>query len=175
MKLSIIAAVDQNNAIGKGNTLPWKLPADLANFKALTTGKLIIMGRKTWESLGCRPLPDRKTLVITRNANEMEVPDGVLLAKSIPEAMKFVTNAVNDEAFPEEVFIVGGAEIYHQFMPHADKIYLSRIDLKVEDADAHFPEIDRNVWQMNYHTRNLKDGLKHTLDWHYQIWGKTGV
>lgn len=169
MKLSMIAAMDQNNAIGKNNELPWRLPADLANFKALTSGKLIIMGRKTWESLGCRPLPNRKTLVISRSADEMEVPDGVLCAKSIPEVMKFVTNAVNDEAFPEEVFVIGGAEIYHQFMPYANTIYLSRIDLSIEGADAFFPNIDRETFQVDYTMTHLPDGEKHTHRWTYQI------
>lgn len=172
MKLSIIAAVDLNNAIGKDNKLPWRLPADLANFKALTTGKLIIMGRKTWESLGSKPLPNRKTLVITRNADEMEVPDGVLLAKSIPEAMKFATNATDDEAFPEEVFVIGGAEIYHQFMPLADAIYLSRVNLNVEGADAFFPEIDRDVFRQDLSLRYTQDNEKNTHEWYYQIWNR---
>lgn len=178
MKLSIIAACDLNNAIGKGNTLPWRLPADLANFKALTSGKLIIMGRKTWESLGSKPLPNRTSLVLTRDPDAVNNNGScynVLCAKSVAEVLSFARNAVNDEAFPEEVFVIGGAEIYHQFMPYADAIYLSRIELKVDGADAFFPEIDRDVWRMNYHTRNLKDGLKHTHDWHYQIWSKTGV
>ncbi len=170
MKLSIIAAVDLNNAIGKDNKLPWRLPADLANFKALTTGKLIIMGRKTWESLGSKPLPNRTSLVLSRNADEME--DDVLWAKSVSEVLKFAMNGVGDEAFPSEVFVIGGAEIYHQFMPYADAIYLSRVNLKVEGADAFFPVIDRDVFRQDLSLRYTQDKEKNTHEWYYQIWNR---
>lgn len=166
----MIVAVDQNNAIGKGNTLPWRLPADLANFKALTTGKLIIMGRKTWESLGSKPLPNRTSLVLTRYPDTLEA--GALSGGSVASVIKFAKNATDDEAFPEEVFIIGGGEVYHQFMPHVDRIYLSRVDVVVEGADAHFPEIDRDAFQLALSLRHTKDNEKNTYDWHYQIWDK---
>ncbi|AWN09040.1 dihydrofolate reductase [Salmonella phage SPAsTU] len=177
MKLSIIAACDLNGAIGKGNKLPWRLPADLANFKALTTGKIVIMGRRTWESLGCSPLPNRKCIVVSRDPKavlSVKLPEnnGVVAAPSLPTALSSARTLVDAGGFPPEVFIIGGAEIYHQTIDYADTIYLSRIELMVADADAYFPEIDRDVWRMDYRTRHLKDNEKNTHDWHYQIWNR---
>lgn len=174
MKLSMIVAVDRNNAIGKNNELPWRLPADLANFKALTMGKSLILGRKTWDSLGRKPLPGRDHYVITRRVDDLTVEGGdpkqVVGMSSIKEALLCCR-----EEGVEEVFIIGGAEIYHQTIKDVDRIYLSRVDIAVEGADAFFPEIDRNLFQQTMSMRYLKDGDKHTHDWYYQIWDKEGI
>lgn len=180
MKLSIIAAVDLNNAIGKDNALPWRLPADLANFKALTSGHNVIMGGKTWESLGNNPLPNRGNLVITRYperyAKLSTTTDDRLVTfhTSIDAALNALKRIEIDTGKEQEVFIIGGGEIYRQLLPKADTVYLSRIELKVEDADAFFPEISRDEFQLDFSIRHLRDGLKNTHDWHYQIWNRIG-
>jgi dihydrofolate reductase len=130
MIISIIAAVSNNNVIGKDNKLPWHLPGDLKRFKELTTGHTIIMGRKTFESIG-RPLPSRRNIVVTRNKDYKA--DGVEIIHSIKEALDLVKNE-------DEVFIIGGEEIYKLALPMANKIYLTRIN-KEYDGDAFFPEL----------------------------------
>ena len=177
MKLSIIAACDLNNAIGKDNTLPWRLPADLANFKALTTGKIVIMGRKTWDSLGRKPLPNRKCIVISSNPRDVliaDIPDdnGVIAVPSLHEARKAAEVLIENGDYPLEVFVIGGGQIYHAFMSIADAIYLSRVNLKVEGADAFFPEIDRDVFRQDLSLRHTQDKEKNTHEWYYQIWNR---
>jgi len=135
-KLSIIAAISENNAIGKDNQLLWHLPADLKHFKALTTGHTIIMGRKTFDSIG-KPLPNRRSIVVSRNT-ALKI-EGVELAYTLEDALRLAGNE-------EEVFIIGGAEIYRQSLPFADKIYLTKIH-QHHDADAFFPEIDPGIWE----------------------------
>ena len=133
-KLSIIAAVSKNNAIGINNTLPWNCPEDLAHFKSLTMGHPIIMGRKTFESIG-RALPGRTSIVVTRNP-ELKA-NGCLIAKSIQDAV---------EMCDKTAFVIGGAEIYRQALPFADAIFLTEIQKEVE-GDAFFPEFDRTEWR----------------------------
>jgi dihydrofolate reductase len=135
--ITIIAAIDINNGIGKNNQLIWHLPADLKRFKSKTTGHCIIMGRKTFESLG-KPLPNRTTIVISRN-NHFEVPEGCILVKSLEEALKIAS-------FDETPFIIGGAEIYQEAMPIAQKLEITHVHHTFE-ADAFFPEIDLKVWK----------------------------
>lgn len=135
-QLSLIVAMARNRVIGIDNTLPWHLPEDLKHFKALTMGHPIIMGRKTFESIG-RPLPGRTTLIITRDpAYRME---GCLTAHSIQEAIALCQGE-------EEIFCVGGAELYRQVMPLADRLYITEIQAEYE-GDASFPEIDAAVWR----------------------------
>lgn len=177
MKISMIAACDRNNVIGKGNELPWRLPADLENFKALTLGKIIIMGRKTWESLGCKPLPKRKTIIITtdpRAVMNVELPhdNGVVACPSILTALQAAQTLIKEGGYPEEVMVIGGAVVYHQFIKLAETIYLSRIDTVVEDGDAFFPEIDRDLFQLNLNQTHTPDGDKHTMRWTYQLWNR---
>lgn len=134
--LSIIAALAQNRVIGIDNALPWRLPADLAHFKALTLGHHIIMGRKTWDSLG-RPLPGRTSVVVTRDP-AFAAP-GCVVAYSLAEA---VTLCAGDS----EAFFIGGAELYRQALALADRMYLTEV--RVEAAgDAWFPEFDRARWR----------------------------
>jgi len=134
-KLSLIVAIAQNRVIGANNALPWHLPEDLKRFRALTTGHHIIMGRKTYESLN-RLLPNRTTIIVTRNA-DYKVP-GALIAHSLAEA---ITQAGSDD----EVFLIGGAELYRDGLNSADKLYLTEIEASFE-GDAFFPEINLAEW-----------------------------
>lgn len=133
--LSLIVAIAQNNVIGVNNTLPWHLPEDLKRFRALTMGHHIIMGRKTFESLG-RLLPGRTTVIVTRNP-KFSV-EGAIVVHSLDAAIK----ACGDDA---EAFLIGGAELYEQGMQYAQKLYMTEIDLAV-DGDAFFPQWDHQIW-----------------------------
>jgi dihydrofolate reductase len=132
----IIAAVSDNNVIGRGNALPWRIPEDLARFKALTLGSTLVMGRKTFESIG-RPLPGRTTLVLTRRT-DYAVP-GVLVAHDGPEAVLLARGP--------HAFVVGGADIYALFLPSAKKLFLTRIHA-VYDGDTYFPPFDPREWDL---------------------------
>jgi dihydrofolate reductase len=134
--VSLIVAVAHNRVIGVNNTLPWHLPEDLKRFRALTTGHHIIMGRKTYESLG-RLLPERTTVIVTRNkAYNVE---GALIAGSLEEAVSLCKD-------DNEAFVIGGAELYKDALKLADKLYLTEIDLQVE-GDAFFPEFKGSEWK----------------------------
>ncbi len=146
MLISIIAAMGKNKVIGKGNALPWKLPADMEHFKTLTKGKPIIMGRKTFESVG-KPLPDRTNIIITRDQNYKD--EGCIVAYSTEEALKAAENS-------EEVMICGGAQIYKEFLPKADKMYLTLIDADFE-GDAYFPEYNPEEWEETSYEEHERD------------------
>ena len=135
--LSLLAALDRNHAIGKGNALPWHLPDDLKRFKALTLGKPVLMGRRTAESLG-RALPGRRNLVLTRRGR---VPvDGMEAVASLAEALESVAAA-------PEVCVIGGGEIFAETLPLAARLHLTWVDTVVEDADAFFPRFDPGAWR----------------------------
>lgn len=134
-KLSLIAAVAENGVIGLENTLPWHLPEDLKRFRALTTGHHIIMGRKTYESLN-RLLPDRTTVIVTRNPH-YQVP-GALIANSLESAIALCSD-------DPEIFLIGGAELYRDGLRLASKLYLTEVHQPF-DGDAHFPQWDRQQW-----------------------------
>lgn len=135
MSLSIIVAMAANRTIGIDNTLPWRIPEDLRHFKALTMGHHMVMGRKTFDSIG-KPLPGRTTVVVTRN-RELQI-DGCIVAHTLEQAL---AACMSDE----EVFIVGGAELYAQAMPLVDTLYITEIRQSVA-GDARFPEFDREEW-----------------------------
>jgi len=135
-KLSIIVAIANNGVIGVNNTLPWHLPEDLKRFKALTMGHHIIMGRKTYESLG-RLLPGRTTVIVTRNLHYKI--EGALIANSLQAAIALCRD-------DDEVFLIGGAELYQNGLKLANKLYITEIALDVE-GDAHFPAYQTNGWQ----------------------------
>lgn len=134
-RISIISALARNRVIGINNTLPWRLPEDLKYFKALTLGHHILMGRKTWESIG-RALPGRTTVIFTRG--DYPAPDGVKIAHSLPEAIAL-------SGADEEIFFVGGAELYAQALPLADSLYLTEVHAEIE-GDAWFPDFDMTEW-----------------------------
>ena len=135
--LSLICAMDKNRLIGNDNQLPWHLPADRALFKHTTLGKPIIMGRKTFDSIG-RPLPGRQNIVVTSNVNWTAT--GCDVATSIDQALSFAEGS-------EEVMLIGGASLYEQTLALADVLYLTLIDYEFS-GDAWFPEIDRNAWKV---------------------------
>ena len=140
VELVLVAALDREHAIGKGNTLPWHLPDDLRRFKALTLGKPLLMGRRTAESLG-RALPGRRNLVLTRSG---QVPfDGMEAVASLDAALEI---ARDDGA--ETLCVIGGGEIYALCLPQATRMYLTHVDTLVEGADAFFPRFDTAAWQV---------------------------
>jgi len=151
-RVSVIAALARNRVIGIENRLPWRLPEDLAHFKALTLNHPILMGRKTFESLG-RPLPGRTNIVITRNPGYRR--DGCLVADSIPAALALCRDAA-------EIFFIGGAELYGQAIPLADRLYLTEVDIEAE-GDARFPDYDRSAFReisRESHTGEKGDALE---------------
>lgn len=141
MNLAIIVAVAKNGVIGINNKLPWHLPQDLKYFKTVTLGKPVIMGRKTYESIG-RPLPGRTNIVVTRN-NSWETPDGVIAVRSLEQAIASAQTNLSDEA--NEIVVIGGAEIYRQALTLANKIYLTEVDMQ-PDGDAFFSLTDMRNW-----------------------------
>ena len=137
MKISMIAAMADDRVIGINNSLPWKLPNDMKWFRQHTLGKPIIMGRKTFESFGSKPLPQRTNIVITRDPN-YQATDSIVV-NTIEDALK----AAGDV---EEVMIIGGASFYEQMLPKAHRMYITLVHTKVE-GDAWFPEWNQNEWQ----------------------------
>ena len=135
MRLSIVVAMDDNRLIGSKNQLPWHLPADLAYFKKLTTGKSILMGRKTYDSIG-RPLPNRRNIVITRNAN-ISIP-GCEVVSSIDHALELTKEDT-------EVMVIGGASLCEQLLPKINRLYITKIDGEFE-GDVFFPKYDDFDW-----------------------------
>lgn len=140
MIISQIVAVSENGVIGKDGKLPWKLSADLKRFKYYTTGKAIIMGRKTFESIG-HILPDRINIILSRQEDYQ--PDKTIVFKNISDALNFVAN--NDI---EEVFIIGGADIYEQTIDITDRIYLTKVHTEIEDGNAFYPDIEMDEWDI---------------------------
>lgn len=157
MSVTLIAAVASNGIIGKDNELIWRLPADMAFFKSQTIGKPVLMGRKTFESLK-RPLKDRTNVVLSRALKE--APEGCELVRSIPEALeKYGT---------EELMVIGGAEIYAQTLPAADRLILTEID-KPFDGDAFFPEFNRMEWKLVSRTPGVQDE-RNTLPYSFCVY-----
>ena len=137
MKISMIAAMADDRVIGINNSLPWKLPNDMKWFRQQTMGKPIVMGRKTFESFGAKPLPGRTNIIITRDENYQA--DDCIVVHSIDEAIKSAGKV-------EEIMIIGGASFYEQMLPRADRLYITLVHTKVE-GDAWFPEWNESEWQ----------------------------
>lgn len=135
--LTIIAAIGKNNELGKDNQLLWDLPEDLKHFRKLTTGYPIIMGRKTYESIG-RPLPNRTNIVVSRKEDWFE--EGILIVPTLKEAIKHA------KRINENIFIIGGGTIYEQTMDLAERLEITKVDFET-DADTFFPKIDEKIWQ----------------------------
>ncbi|CAG9174202.1 dihydrofolate reductase [Cupriavidus pinatubonensis] len=133
--LTLVVARARNGTIGRNNTLPWRLPEDLAHFKRTTMGAPIIMGRKTWDSIG-RPLPGRRNIVVSRNA-DLKL-EGAEVATSLEDAQRLCVGV-------EQVFLIGGAQLYAEALPSADRLVVTEIDADVE-GDAFFPAIDQAKW-----------------------------
>lgn len=138
MTFSLIVATTLNNVIGKDNQMPWHLPADLAWFRQNTTGKPVIMGRKTFESIG-RPLPKRINIVLSRKPFEHE---GVIWKNSLESAVDFVKDS-------KEILLLGGGELFKQYLPQADKLYFTQIQAEI-DGDTFFPELNWDEWNIEH-------------------------
>jgi dihydrofolate reductase len=138
--------MDHNRLIGNRNQLPWHLPADLAHFKQVTLGKPIIMGRKTYESIG-RPLPGRENIVLTRSAQFQA--EGVFIAKSLQQALQYAAGA-------DEAMVIGGSAIYELVLPTADRLYITYVENSYQ-GDAWFPEIDPEQWDIIASERHVAD------------------
>lgn len=139
---SIIAAYSKNLIIGDNNSLIWNIPSDLKRFKSLTTGKIIIMGRKTFESLP-NTLPNRYHIVLTKNPNSFKKQENVMFTSNLNEIISKFKDS------KEEIFIIGGGEIYKTFLEHTSKIYITEI-LKDFKGDTYFPQIDYSLWKKDY-------------------------
>lgn len=148
--ITIIAAISKNNALGKNNKMLWHLPNDFKHFKNITAGNIIIMGRKTFESLP-GVLPNRKHIIITRNKN-YKVPEGCEIFYNLDDAINFYKN--------KQIFIIGGGEIYKLALPFTNTMELTIVDSVFDDADAYFPEFNFNEWKI-IHKEDFKADDKH--------------
>jgi dihydrofolate reductase len=142
MRISLIVAAAENGTIGRNGDMPWRMSSDLKHFRALTLGKPVVMGRKTFQSIG-KPLDGRDTIVVTRDANFN--PAGVIVAVSINAALALAQAAAEDRNV-DEIMIVGGGEIYRAILPRADRVYLTRIEASPE-GDATFPALPPSEWR----------------------------
>lgn len=153
--ISIIVAIAKNRAIGKNNKLLWHIPDDLKRFKKLTSGQTIIMGKKTWESLPVKPLPNRRNIVITDNQDD-KFTDSL--------AVFSIDEAIEKSNYQDENFVIGGGSIYQQFMPHAQRLYITQVHQDF-DGDIFFPDVNFDDWQeiekSEVFTNN--DGLKYSF------------
>lgn len=140
-KIVLVAACDRNQAIGKGNTLPWKHRADMKAFRKLTLGGTVVMGSKTYLSMGAKPLPERTNIVLTRFVDKFAHHQGAHFVDKIEDSFRFATGE------EPTLLVIGGADVYRQFLPIADVIHLSRLDLVVDGADTFFPEINMDEWE----------------------------
>jgi len=157
--ISIIVAVSEDWGIGKNNELLWHISEDLRRFKRLTTGKTVIMGKKTWESLPKRPLPGRRNIVLTDNPKE--IIENAVTVYSIKDAIGKCDDS-------EEVFIIGGGSIYRQFMPVADRLYITHVHKKTP-ADVYFPEIDLKLWKVT-EREEFKESEENLIPYTYTIY-----
>ena len=138
MKITLVAAIASNNVIGKENSLPWNIPEDLKRFKQMTSGHTILMGRKTFDSIG-RPLPNRQNIVMTKDKNFEQ--EGIKVVNDFDEALELIKKS------NEDIFIIGGSKIYELFEPVANSLAITRI-LKDFEGDAFFPDINWDLWQI---------------------------
>ncbi|MFZ4263587.1 dihydrofolate reductase [Sphingobacterium sp. HJSM2_6] len=157
--LTLIVAAAENNAIGKGNQMPWHLPNDFKYFKSTTMDHSIVMGRKTFESIG-KPLPGRRNIIISRQHTYL--PEDVDVANSLQDVFSYC----RDE---QEVFIIGGAQIYQQALPLANKVLLTRVHTQILEADAFFPVLNEEEWQLESSEPQHQDE-KHPFDYTFEVY-----
>jgi dihydrofolate reductase len=161
MNISLVVAAADNNAIGKDNKLLWCLPNDMKFFKNVTWGMVVVMGRKTLESLG-KPLKGRRNIVITRNA-DLRV-EGTVIVKDLDAAL-----AAAKEMDVKEVMVIGGGEIYKLALPKAKRIYITRVHFNPEDADTYFPEFSEKEWKL-VSRKDYEADTKHAYAYSFQTW-----
>ncbi len=163
MKISLVAAISENNAIGKNNQLLWHLPNDLKFFKNTTWAMPVIMGRKTFESVNNQALNGRTNIIITRQPQNIQAPQTVLVVPNLNEAIK--TAAATDA---KEAFIVGGGQIYEAALPMADKLIITRVHTQIA-GDVFFPSFSETAWKQTYHLDFAADE-KHAFSYSFQVW-----
>ena len=164
--LSLIVAVANGNAIGKNNQLLWHISEDLKYFRKVTTGHPVIMGRKTYESIG-RPLPGRRNIVVSRGGcveGEIKNPDTTSL-----ECVTSIDKAIEIAKGNGEFFVIGGGQLYKQTFDSADKLYITHIYSSIDGADTFFPEIDLNVWEIEWQDE-LKHDEENNIDFKFVIY-----
>lgn len=149
MIVSLIVAASDNDVIGKDNWMPWDLPAEIAYFRAVTRGKTVIMGRKTYDAVG-RPMPNRHNIIVSRDASKKI--EGVDVVSSIEEALEL---AKKDDL--DEIFVIGGEQIYRLAMPFADRLYVTRVHTTIEGGEAFFPQFDTSQWKLTKNERHEPD------------------
>lgn len=162
MIVSLVVAASDNNAIGRQNKLLWHLPNDLKFLKNITWGMPVVMGRKTFESVDSKPLPGRINIIVTRQKG-FEAP-GVVVVNSLKDAQFFASE--NDY---NELMILGGAQIYEEAMPKANRIYITRVHAFFEDADAFFPDIDEKKWK-RVSQQTFEADEKHAYPYSFEVW-----
>jgi len=160
MIISLVVAAADNNAIGKDNKLLWCLPNDMKFFKNVTWGMVVVMGRKTLESLG-KPLKGRKNIVITRQSLQV---DGAIVVKNLDDAL-FAAKEMD----VKEVMVIGGGEIYKLTLPKANRIYITRVHAKPNDADTFFPEFSEKEWEL-VSNKDFSADEKHLYSYSFQLW-----
>ncbi|MBQ0127775.1 MAG: dihydrofolate reductase [Bacteroidales bacterium] len=160
MEKCLIVAIADNLAIGKDNALLWHIAEDMKFLRTTTTGSPVIMGRKTYESIG-RPLPKRLNIVISRS---MEAPEGVIVVDSLEKAF-----AAAEESGAEKCFVMGGGQIYRQSMELVDKLYVTHVHTTIDGADTFFPEIDHEKWEV-FWSSETKNDPETGYDFEFKIW-----
>lgn len=156
MTMTLIWAQGKHGVIGKNNDMPWKLPADMAYFKQQTQHKTIVMGRKTWESFGSKPLPNRRNIVLTRD--QAFVAEGAEVVHTVEQALKLVGD--------DELMIIGGSQIYELFLPQADVLLVTQIEHEF-DGNTFFPNVDWAAWQLEQSTPGVRDE-KNVYDYRFE-------
>jgi dihydrofolate reductase len=145
MKITVIAAVDNNWGLGKDNKLAWRLPRDFQWFKEQTMGKMVVMGRKTFESIGSKPLPNRRNWVVTRDSKNVVPAVGTEYGVGIitkPDELLLIAERWGEK----EIVIIGGAEVYEMYAEHAERILITHVDTEIDNVDAVFPQLDLNAY-----------------------------
>lgn len=162
MSITLIWAMGTNHVIGKDNDMPWHLPLDFAYFKAETLGKRMLMGRKTWDSLGGKPLKGRTSLIMTRDTDY--APEGAEVVNTLEEAL-------SEGRKDDELMVIGGAEIYKLMLPYADKLLLTQIEQDFE-GNTRFPDIDWSVWKEISNKKGIRDE-KNPYDYRFLVYERT--
>lgn len=163
--ISLIVATAHNNVVGLNNRMPWHLPKDLQYFKATTMQKPMIMGRKTWDSIGGRPLPGRPHFIISRQTDLLT--EGAQRMADLPAAIAAAAHWIAENNGPKEIMVIGGGEIYRQALPLAQRVYRTLIELDVE-GDTYFPELNPKEWKLVKNDSIPKDDEFPAH--HYQVW-----
>jgi dihydrofolate reductase len=169
LKLSLIVAMSCNGVIGRDNRLPWHLPEDLKHFRKVTLGKPVVMGRKTWESIG-RPLPGRTNIVISRRPGYSA--EGAHVVASLEDALSLAEHVAR-ESEAAEVLVIGGEEIYRLALPHANRLYVTEVDAEIE-GDAHFPDWVREDW-VEVRRENPPGATAGELDYSFVVYDRRGA